>query len=160
MGALRPMERKDRRKMILPIEKKLKKACEDLRYIVEHPNREGLILTQTGVTVERDPKIVMTTKVDGVEVGYRVVPSSPLELNAYFDRDIFVKIPGYKFSDLSEEEREKFLSTIFECFIEAQQSHPVIIPIAEDCVKISQRFMVAFFHKFQHATIQVPDKVQ
>jgi hypothetical protein len=156
MGGLKPMERNDRRKMILPTAAELRQKCADLRYIVEHQNKEGKILLRTGVTVDRDPKTVMTTKVDGIEIGYRVLPSSPLELNAYFDREIYIKIPGYKFSDLNEEERTKLMSTVFECFIEAQQGKPHIEPIKEDCVLIRQRFMVAFFHKFRQSTIQVP----
>jgi len=156
MGTIKPMGRNDRRKMILPTSAELKTKCAELRRVVEHPNQEGKILLKTGVTVDRDPKVVMTTKVDGIEIGYRVLPSSPLELNAYFDREIFVKIPGYKFSDLSEEERAKLMSTVFECFIEAQQGKPHIEPIKEDCVLIRQRFMVAFFHKFQSAFSQVP----
>jgi hypothetical protein len=141
---IKPIGKNDRRKKIMPQSADLKQKCEDLRYIVEHPNREGLIMSQTGVTVQRDPKLVMTIKCDGVEVGYRVVPSSPLEINPYFDRDVFIRIPGYKFSDLSVEEREKFFSTIFEVFIEAQMEQPKIEPLSEESVKISQHFMVAF----------------
>jgi hypothetical protein len=154
------MERNDRRKRLLPTSAELKIKCAELRRIVEHPNQDGKIMLKTGVTVERDPKVIMTTKVDGIEIGYRVIPSSPLELNAYFDREIFIRIPGYKFSDLQEDEREKLMSTVFECFIEAQQGKPHIEPIKEDCVLIRQRFMVAFFHKFQQSTIQVPGGIQ
>jgi hypothetical protein len=156
MAQIRPMQRDDYRKKVIPTTKVLKKACEELRFVVEHPNKEGKILLRTGVTVDRDPKLVMTTKIDGIEVGYRVVPSSPLEINHFFDRDVFLKIPGYKISELNQHERTSFLTTLFEVFLEPQQGLPDITPIADDAVKISQRFQVAFPVRIGHATIQVP----
>lgn len=156
MGQILPMQRDDHRRRKLPTAKFLRAKCEELRWIVEHPNQDGKIMLKTGVTVDRDPKTIMTTKVDGIEIGYRVVPSSPLEINPYFERDIFLKVPGYKISELSKEERTSFLTTLFDVFVDQQQGMPEIDLIADDCIKISQRFQVAFYRKFQHATIQVP----
>jgi hypothetical protein len=156
MGQILPMQRDDHRRRKLPTAKFLKEKCEELRWVVEHPNQDGKIMLKTGVTVDRDPKTIMTTKVDGIEIGYRVVPSSPLEINPYFERDVFLKVPGYKISELSKEERTSILVTLFEVFLDQQQGMPDIRAISDDAVKISQRFQVAFFRKFQHATIQVP----
>jgi hypothetical protein len=152
---MKPMERDDRRKQILPTAENLAQKCKDLRYIVEHPNREAYIMSQTGVTVERDPKLVMTAKIDGVEVGYRVVPSSPLEINPYFQRDVFVKFPGYRLDEVGEIDRLKIANTVCDEFLDVQQGN-IINNTTRECIALSQQFQVAFPVRVSQSQIQVP----
>ena len=100
---------------------RLLEACEDLRYAVEHPGERSDIIMQQGLYKQLDPEAIMTVKVDGVEVGYTVKPSSALEMSPYFDRYCYFKVPGHRLSDLSKKELAAIKTALLEAFFEVQQ---------------------------------------
>jgi hypothetical protein len=86
----------------------------------------------------------MTVKVDGVEVGYKVKPSSPLELSPYFDRYVYFKVPGHKLKDLTKAELAAIKTALLEAFFEVQQGRIQAEVIGWDAMLLRQRFMVVF----------------
>jgi len=87
----------------------------------------------------------MTVKVDGVEVGYKVRESSPLEMNPYFKRYVYVKVSGHRIGDLTRAEVRAIITAITEAFFEPQQG-PIeeIKGLAADSLGYWQQFAVAF----------------
>ena len=131
-------------KEILHPDKRLLKACEALRHYVEHPNETSDILLQGGIYRQKDPEAIQVVRVDGVEVGYKVKPCSVLELDPYFDRYVYIKVPGYRLSDLTDMEMRAIHSAIMEAFLEPQQGQVKVRVLAEDAMLFAQRFMVVF----------------
>jgi len=123
---------------------RLLEACETLRYAVEHPNERSEIIMNQGIYKQKDPEAIMTVKVDGVEVGYKVRESSPLEMNPYFKRYVYVKVPGHRIGDLTRVEVRAIMTAITEAFFGPQQG-PIeeIKGLSSDSLGYWQRFMVA-----------------
>lgn len=134
---------------ILRPDRRLFEACEALRYVVEHPNEESDIILQQGVYKQKDPEAVMTVKVDGVVIGYKVKPCSALEMNPYFDRYAYLKVPGFRLTDLAKKEMSAIKTAMLEAFFEVQQGKIHIEVIGYDAILMWQRFMVAFPVKVQ-----------
>lgn len=129
---------------ILNPDKRLLEACEQLRHAVEHPNEQSDIILQQGVYRQKDPEAIMTVKVDGVEVGYKVKPCSRIEMDPYFDRYAYLKVPGHRLVDLSSEEFKAIKAALFEAFFEPQQGKINVELIGWDALLMWQRFQVAF----------------
>jgi len=129
---------------ILKPDKRLLEACEQLRHAVEHPNERSEIIMNQGIYKQKDPEAIMTVKVDGVEVGYKVKPSSDLEMSPYFDRYVYFKVPGHKLSDLTKKELSAIKTALLEAFFEPQQGEIQVEVIGWDAMLFRQRFMVAF----------------
>jgi len=129
---------------ILKPDKRLLEACEQLRYAVEHPNERSDVIMQQGIYRQKDPEAIMTVKVDGVEVGYKVKPSSDLEMSPYFDRYVYFKVPGHRLSDLTKKELAAIKTALLEAFFEVQQGEIRVEVIGWDAMLFRQRFMVAF----------------
>ncbi len=142
---LRPMERNDRRKMVLPTDRKIAEACMQLRHRVEHPNEASDILLHNGVYRQKDPEAILTIRIDGVEIGYKVKPSSPLEVNHYFDRYVYLKIPNYRLYDLTNKQLAAIKTAIYGAFFEPQMSKIQVDIIGEDALLCRQRFQVAYW---------------
>ena len=141
---LKPMQRNDHRRMVMPTDRNLREKCDDLRHAVEHPNESGDIILQQGIYKRKDPEAILTIKVDGVEVGYKVKPSSPIEINPYFDRYVYLKIPGYRMSDLSVKQLVSIKTALYDAFLEPQGAPIKVGIIGEDAMLMVQRFMVCF----------------
>ena len=150
------LKRNLRLKEVVKPDKRLLEACEELRYTVEHPNKEADIILAGGIFRTKDPERIMTVKVDGVVVGYKVKPSSALEINPYFDRYCYIKTPGHRLQDLSDKQLAIIKFTVLEAFFEPQQGDIHTEVIGQGAILMKQRFMVVFARKFQDATIQVP----
>jgi hypothetical protein len=142
---IKPIHPNDHRKLIMPTDRKLMESCIQLRYAVEHPNEDNDIILAGGVYKYKDPEAIKVINVDGVQVGYKVKPSSPLELNHYFDRYVYLKIPGYKLHELSVKQLVSIKSSLYQAFLEPQQGPIDVKIIAEDAMLMTQRFMVAFW---------------
>ena len=145
-----------RRKEVITLDFRLLEACHDLRYRVEHPDREADIIMAGGLYRHKDPERIWGVKVDGVEIGYKVAPCSPLEINPYFDRYVYIRTPGYRMRDLSEMELAALKFAVLETFFQQQQGEIKVEIIGEGALLLWQRFMVIFPYKYQNATVQVP----
>ena len=154
MGSMRELKPNQQ---ILKPDKRLLESCEALRYAVEHPNERSEIIMNQGIYKQKDPEAIMTVKVDGVEVGYKVKEASPLEMNPYFDRYVYVKVPGHRIGDLSKAETRAIMTAILETFFEPQQGKiNEIEGLSFDSLGYWQRFAVAFPVRVSQSTIQVP----
>jgi hypothetical protein len=129
---------------ILTPDKRLLEACEALRYAVEHPNERSEIIMQQGIYKQKDPEAIMTVTVDGVVVGYRVKPSSTLEMSPYFDRYAFFKVPGHRLKDLTKKELSAIKTALLEAFFEVQQGKIQVEVVGWDAMLFKQCFMVCF----------------
>jgi hypothetical protein len=144
MGGVKRADQLRSNQQIMKPDGRLLEACEDLRYAVEHPNERSEIIEQQGIYRQKDPEAIMVVKVDGVEVGYEVKPSSALEMSPYFDRYVYVKVPGHRLRDLSKVEMSAIKTALLEAFFEVQQGRIQMEVIGWDAMLIRQRFMVAF----------------
>jgi len=144
MGGVRRADQLRPNQRILTPDKRLLEACEDLRRTVEHPNERSEIIEQQGIYRQKDPEAIMTVKVDGVEVGYKVKPSSALEMSPYFDRYCYFKVPGHRLADLTRAEMSAIKMALLEAFFEPQQGEIQVEIIGWDAMLLRQRFMVVF----------------
>ena len=145
MGSVR-RKLKPNQKILKP-DKRLLAACEALRYAVEHPNERSEIILQQEIYKQTDPEAIMTIKVDGVEVGYKVKKSSPFEMSPYFDRYVYFRVVGHKLSDLGKEELSAIKTALLDGFFEVQQGSIKVEVIGWDAMLMRQRFMVAFAYE-------------
>jgi hypothetical protein len=150
------LERNKRLKEILAPDKRLLDACNELRYAVEHPNADSEIMMAQGVYKHKDPTAIMTVTIDGVVIGYKVKACSLLEINPYFDRYAYVRVPDHRLTDLLDKQLASIKLAVLEAFFEPQQGEVKTEVIGNGAILMSQRFMVVFPVKFQDATIQVP----
>lgn len=103
---------------ILKGDTKLQEACESIR---EHgDNTPG--------------KQVWTVKADGVEIGYR-----RQVFRTYINRQVFVKVPGYKIEDIGKDQRARIMSAVFNVFVQPGANIPSIDQIAPDCLLVQQQ---------------------
>lgn len=128
---------------IIKIDKRIYEACEALRHFAEHPNQRPDIFLH-GAYHAKDPESLYTVAVDGVIIGYKVKESSPLEMNPYFDRYAYMKVPGHRLEDLSRNEMAAICTAMFEAFFEPQQGKIHDEQTGDDALLFWQRFMVAF----------------
>ena len=158
MGSLREqaLKRNQRLKEVVKVDRRLLEACEELRYTVEHPSESADIIMAKGVYRKKDEDAIMTAKVDGVVIGYKVKKSSILEISPYFDRYCYIRTPDHRLSDLSDKQLAVIKYTVLEAFFEPQQGSVDTEVIGDGAILMKQRFMVALPYKFQDATIQVP----
>lgn len=159
MGRMNREQRLAKNKQIkeaIKLDGRLLDACNDLRYRVEHPNEEADIIAAGGIFRTKDPERILTTKVDGVEIGYKVKPSSPLEINPYFDRYCYIRFKDHRLQDVSDQELAVVKFSCLEAFFEPQMGEIKSEIIGQGAILMRQRFMVVFPYKYQDATIQVP----
>jgi hypothetical protein len=156
MGRLEQLAKNKRMKEVIKLDKRLLEACNDLRQQVENPTNDSEIIMEQGIYKRRNPEAIMTIRVDGVVVGYKVKESSKLEMNPYYDRYCYIRTPDHRLSDLTAKEMAVIKYTVLEAFFEPQQGNIHTEVIGDGAILMTQRFMVAFPYKFQDATIQVP----
>lgn len=148
--------RNKRHKEIIEPDKRLLDACTELRYNVEHSSKDPDIIMAQGLYRNKDPEAIQTVRVDGVVIGYKVKPCSVLEINPYFDRYAYVRVLEHRLTDLSDKQMAAIKFAMLEAFFEPQQGEIHVEIIGQGALLMWQRFQVAFAHKFQDATIQVP----
>jgi hypothetical protein len=144
---IRPMERDDRRRKLIPTDRNLMEKCVQLRHRVEHPNEVSDIILQNGVYRQKDPEAILTIRVDGVEVGYKVKECSKLEMNPYFDRYVYLKVLDYKLWELTNKQLASIKTALYNAFLEPQQGKIHVKIISDDAMVMVQRFQVAFWYQ-------------
>lgn len=150
------LKRNNKLKEVVKADGRLLEACMELRYEVEHPDKDADIVVAGGFFRRKDPEEIKAIEVDGLVVGYKIEPCSPLEMNVYFDRYVYVRAPGYRLSDFSLREIAIMKYSLYEAFFQPQQSQIHMEVIGQGAFLLWQRFMVVFAYKYQNATIQVP----
>ncbi|HUN56231.1 MAG TPA: hypothetical protein VMU29_13855 [Smithella sp.] len=150
------LERNKRLKEVIRPDSRLLEACNELRHMVENPSESADIIIAKGIYRKKDAEAIMSIECDGVVIGYKIKECSPLEINPYYDRYVYVRTPDYRLKDLSEKELAVIKFTVLEAFFEEQQGEIHVEVIGEGALLMWQRFMVVFPYKFQNATVQVP----
>jgi hypothetical protein len=148
------LKKKIKGKEIIHSDKDLRKACEELRYYVEHPNESSEIMLNKGIYKLKDPEAIQTIKCDGVEIGYKVAPLSPLAIGTMV-RKIFIKIPGYKIEEVPKKDRDAIMGAVFDAFIDEQQDVPEIKSTADDAMLITQTFMLVVLTERQPNLVSI-----
>ena len=110
---------------ILKADTRVQEALEALADYVDHNSQR---ITRIG-EVFRKRDDVQTVKVDGVVFGYRLE-----DHKIYMRRVIFMKVPGWKIEDISEDERARIMTAIFNVFILPGSKPPEVKQIAPDCL--------------------------
>lgn len=127
-------------KTVLNPDGRVLEACQQLRHYVEH-------LGKRANEPEMKDKIHMV-RIDGVEVGYRLIEDSPLLINPYFTRVVYVKTPGWNMLDFKTNELAAIKTAVFDVFFSDVQSMPqILIPKSPDCMTFVQRFEIAQIHR-------------
>ncbi len=119
---------------ILKADTKVQEALEALADHVDH-QRSGKRIALVGA-IYTQPKDVQTVKVDGVVFGYRLE-----DHQVFMRRVVFIKVPGYKVSDISEDERARIMTALFNVFFLPGGKTPEIKQIAPDCLLITHDFV-------------------
>jgi hypothetical protein len=120
---------------ILKGDTQLQEACEALREYGDNVNH-GRIVLKGETYSPKDKDKVWHVNVDGVEIGYRLQV-----FNTYLNRQVFIKVPGYKIEDISKEQRERIMSAVFNVFVIQGAAIPSIDFIAPDCMLVQQQII-------------------
>ncbi len=119
--------------MILKADTKVQEALEGLRQFVDNLKVAPNIGLRGESYRKIDPKKIQTVAVDGLVFGYR------LEDHAVFIRRIvFIKVPGYRLEDISESERARIMTAVFNVFVVPGAGVPEISRIAPDALRLTQ----------------------
>ena len=103
---------------IMESDTRLKDMCESIRNDVDNLKATGRI---------------MTGRCDGVEIGYRVK-----EFRTFIRREVFIKTPGQKIDDTTQEQREQIMAAVFDTFLVEGAGLPEIKQISFDCLLLTQ----------------------
>lgn len=118
---------------ILKADTRVQDALEALADHVDHQRKIAILFN--GQTYQK-PSEVQTVKVDGVVFGYR------LENHMVFMRRVvFMKVPGYQIGDVSEDERERIMTALYNVFFLPGGRVPHVKQVAPDCVVITHDFV-------------------
>jgi hypothetical protein len=120
---------------ILQADVNLQAMCEDLKDHVNNMTGEKLVLVGPTYGAQNHRKIY-TAKGGGIEIGYRRTAHPK-----FVRREVFVKVPGYSIDDLSEEERSRIMTALFNVFIVPGSQIPQIGRVAKDCMLIRQDYV-------------------
>jgi hypothetical protein len=108
----------------------LQAACESLK---DH----GDNIARSGRTFHpEDQAKIWTVKVGGVGIGYRLQV-----FQTYLNRQVFIKVPGYRIADLNKDERAKIMSAVFNVFVHQGSNIPSVDQIAQDCMLLQQQII-------------------
>lgn len=99
-------------------------ACENL---LEHVN---------GITDPVKARLIHTTRVGGVEIGYRRTSNL-----TYRRREVCIKVPGYRIEDLTKGEKERIVTAVFNALLVPGAALPEISRPAKDCMVIRQDYI-------------------
>jgi len=116
-----PMKKQSR---LLQADADIQGACESL---FEHVNN---------ITDPAKAKLIATTRVNGVEIGYRRTSNL-----TYRSREVFVKVPGFRIQDLTKSEKERIVTAVFNVFLIPGASIPEIIQTSKDCIVMRQDYI-------------------
>lgn len=115
------------------IDKILLQKLLNLKDFVENLSRQPDIALRDGIYKELAKTDIMTITHDNWVIGYKVISQAISDL-----RRIFVKIEGYKLSEIPDEQSNPIMAAIFDVFLDRRQEAPSIEMIAPDALRIEQ----------------------
>jgi len=138
---------------IMRVDEKLLPVLESLRDFVENLNRTPALARRGGTFRGLNLEQVYTAKKDGVEYGYQL---KDIGLDVY-QRNIYIKFPGYKIEEIPLAQAEAVMVAAFEALLDHGQGPVSMSRIADDCVLLRQQFSVVYW-KEMNSNIIVPGK--
>ena len=128
----------------IAVQSDLAKGLKELRHKVENQGKSKIILVgQTYQTPELNK--VEICQYPPWEIGYMV---EPVDIDqGFFKRTIFIKIKGDKILDIPEREMEPIMGAVTQELFDIGNEMPEMEPIAEDCMRFTQRFAIMFWHE-------------
>ena len=120
---------------ILKADTKVQDALEALADHVDHQRKTAILFHGQSYKAP-NPHEIQTVRVDGVTFGYRLE-----DHRIYMRRVVFMKVPGYKISDISEDERSRIMTALFNVFFLPGGKPPVSKLIAPDCLFFEHDFV-------------------
>ena len=95
-----------------------------LEALAEHVDHGGL------------SNVIRSVQVDGVVFGYRLQDHS-----VFMRRQIFMRVPGWRISDLSDDERSMIMTAIFNVFFMPGGKIPELKSLTSDCLLFEYDFV-------------------
>jgi hypothetical protein len=143
---------KTKGKALLKPDGRLREACGELRHWVEHFNKVPSIALRGERYGPLDPTKIYTTRVENVEIGYKLEEILPLlvEMDQLptMRRTVYVKLHDYKFAEVPKEDRDTIISAVLDAFMDQQQTIPDMdINRDGDVMKLTQDFKVAVMYQ-------------
>lgn len=126
--------------------KNVAKALKQLRYEVEHQGKAKIKLIG-GTYREQELDRVQTAMVPPWAFGYKVEEVNMVLQPGIFKRTIFIKLPNEDILGVPDKERSAVLKAVYEQMLDIECAPPQFDLIARDCIRITQEFMVAFWHE-------------
>jgi len=156
MGKLLPINKRRNKFKRIPANKDVVEALKQLRYEVENQGAAKIKLIGGTYREERLDE-VRTAVVPPWEFGYKVEEVSMVLQPGLFRRTLFIKLPGEDILGIPERDREAIMKSVFEAVVDQECEMPAFDLIARDCIRMTQDFLVVFWHE-SNPNIVTPGK--
>ena len=127
----------------------LAEGLKELRLRVENINKAPALALSGGVY--KGNKELQTLTYENWIFGYK------LEDGLMMKRKLFIKVEGYRFDEIPEEQKDPILTLCFDVFFDQGAGLPEIEPISESAILIWQLFQPGFWHERSPGVV-VPGK--
>ena len=117
----------------------LTEGLKDLRHRVEYANKAPALAMQGGIY--KGNKEIQTHIYDSWIFGYK------LESGIMMKRKLFIKVEGYRFDEIPEEQKDPIITLCYEIFFDQGQGMPEIEPISENAILVWQLFQPGFWYE-------------
>ena len=126
-----------KRKKIFRIDERLKEALLDLKETTEGMADNPDIALRGGIFKEAAEAEMFSVTLNNLEVGYKIIRTSEEILTEV--RKVFVKLHGFKFDELTDEEKDPIMGAVFETFLSKQANLPDVEAPNASTVIFSQK---------------------
>lgn len=127
----------------------LQEGLKELRLRVENANKEASLAMRDGVYKGKDE--LQTLTYDNWIFGYK------LEDGIMMKRKLFIKVEGYRFDEIPEEQKDPIVLLCLDVFFDQGMGVPEVEPIAEDAILIWQLFQPGYWYE-RNPNIVVPGR--
>ena len=127
----------NKRKKIFRSDERLKEALLDLKETTERAMNTPNLKLMGGIYREMAEAELFTVTLNNLEVGYRIIRKPEKELTE--TRKVFVHLHGFRFDELTDEEKDPIMGAVFDTFLSKQANLPdVEAPDASTVVFIQE----------------------
>ncbi len=127
----------NQRKKIFRIDDRLKEALLDLKEMTENVADNPDIALRGGIYKEMASADMFSVTSNNLEVGYKIIRTSEEIFTEV--RKVFVRLHGFKFDELTDEEKDPIMGAIFDTFLSKQANLPDVEAPNASTVIFSQK---------------------